>query len=113
MFASVNNCFLFIGHFYASYRQLTISTNNSLPLRGYHVSHPPMHRYLPLWLSIQHMICVCLRLMKNQKRYDITINYCEPESGWLHGILIGGCGNRQCFVVKHFERQQQLGVEKA
>jgi len=51
--------FYLLGHFYASYRQLTISIN-SLLLRGYHASHPPMHRYLPLWLSLQlqHMICV-------------------------------------------------------
>ena len=37
------------------------------PARLHHTSHPPMHRYLPLWLSLQYIICVCLRLMKNQK----------------------------------------------
>ena len=64
--------FYLLGHFYASYRQLTISTNNSLPLRGYHVSHPPLRRYLLLWLSLQHMICVCLRANEKSKK-DMTL----------------------------------------
>ena len=47
------------------------------------------------------------------KKDDITINY-EPESGRLHDTLIlvaGGTDSAMC--PKHFERQQQLGVEKA
>jgi hypothetical protein len=52
---------LFIGPpLYAFYRQLTVS-NNGLLTRGYHDSHPPMHRCLPLWLSLKHIICVCLQ----------------------------------------------------
>ena len=107
--------FYLLGHFYASYHQLTIP-NRGLLLRAYHASHPPMHRSLPLWLSAQlptaHNLCMFAANVKSKKD-DVTINYCEPESGWLHGILIGGRGNRHCYVVKHFERQQQLGGERA
>ena len=50
---------------------------------------------------------------EKSKKDDITINY-EPESGRLHDTLIlvaGGTDSAMC--PKHFERQQQLGGERA
>ena len=108
--------FYLLGHFYASYHQLTIP-NRGLLLRAYHASHPPMHRSLPLWLSAQlptaHNLCMFAANVKSKKD-DVTINYCEPESGWLHGILIlVARGTDSAVCPKQFERQQQLGGGRA
>ena len=87
---------LFIGPpLYAFYRQLTVS-NNGLLTRGYHDSHPPMHRCLPLWLSLKHIICVCLRLMKSKKirRYNQLL---QAGKRVVARFDCGGRGNRQCY----------------
>ena len=85
------------------YWATSMPPTDRLLLCGYHASpHPPMHRYLPLWLSLQHTICVWLRLINNQNKMTLQSNVASRD-----GILIGGWGNRECYVSKNFERQQK------
>ena len=71
---------LFAFIYWATLILMPPTPTNCLLLCGCHASAPA---YAPLFAA-----------NKKSKQDDITINCCEPESGWLHGILIGGRGNR-------------------
>jgi len=90
MWRQQNNVYIYLlGHFYASYRFIA-------PVR---LLLPPTRICTVICRcgSPYNTICVgCGYVIKNQNKMTLQSTVASRgKSGWLHGILIGGRGNRQ------------------